>query len=334
MWNGKELKRFATMPEGAEVTGLRIEPNGTIFLNVQHPAATNVYPYNRATVGVITGFKAGDDFTPISVPTGDAMKSLQIAAGEYQVLARTGESLPNDLNNGFVGQITKAAGGTLNSCNNPDGNMFLPSTSAGTEGYLYSNWECVPGGVSKLYIKQGSDGKWTSVEGQNVDFSAVNGTQNNCNASVSPWNTALTSEEYPPDVQGEWDGWIATRDAISAHLGKTANPLDYGYIVELTPAGGEEDGIGTKVVKHYSMGRFSKEMALIMPDNKTAYFGDDGTDRVLYKYVADNAGDLSAGSLYAAKIKQDGDTLNLEWILLGQGKDADIAAEIAKLAPQ
>jgi hypothetical protein len=71
-----------------------------------------------------------------------------------------------------------------------------------------------------------------------------------------------------------------------------------------------------------------------MSDNKTAYFGDDGTDRVLYKYIADNANDLSAGSLYAAKIKQDGDTLNLEWIMLGQGKDADIAAEIAKLAPQ
>ena len=334
MWNGKELKRFATMPEGAEVTGLRIEPNGTLFLNIQHPAATNVYPYNRATVGVITGFKAGDDFTPIAVPTGDAMKSLQIAAGEYQVLARTGEAIPADLTGAFFGQITKASGGTLNTCNNPDGNMFLPATSADSEGYLYTNWECAPGGVSKLYIKQGADGKWTSIEGQTVDFSAVNGTQNNCNASVSPWNTALTSEEYPPDVQGEWDGWVSTKDAFTAHLGKAGNPLDYGYIVELTPAGGEDNGIATSVVKHYSMGRFSKEMTLVMPDSKTAYFGDDGTDRVLYKYVADTAGDLSAGSLYAAKIKQDGETLNLEWIMLGQGKDADIAAEIAKLAPQ
>ena len=113
-------------------------------------------------------------------------------------------------------------------------------------------------------------------------------------------------------MQEEWDGWVATRDGFTEQLGKAGNPLDYGYIVELTPAGGEEDGIGTLVVKHYSMGRFSKEMTLIMPDSKTAYFGDDGTDRVLYKYIADNAGDLSAGSLYAAKITQDGDTLNLE----------------------
>ena len=333
MWDGKELKRFATMPEGAEVTGLRIEPDGTIFLNVQHPSPTNVYPYNRATVGVITGFKAGDDFTAISVPSGDDMKSLQIAAGEYQVLARTGEVLPANVNGAFVGQILDATGEkTLNVCNNPDGNMFLPTNSKGTEGYLYSNWECVPGGVSKLYIQQGSDGKWTSIEGQNVDFSSVNGTQNNCNASVTPWNTALTSEEYPPDDQGEWEGWVGfSRDALAAYLGKAANPLDYGYIVELTPAGGEEDGIGTKVSKHYSMGRFSKEMALVMPDSKTAYFGDDGTDRVLYKYVADNAGDLSAGTLYAAKAVSDGEKLNLTWIELGKGNDADIAAQVETL---
>ncbi|MEP6986549.1 MAG: alkaline phosphatase PhoX, partial [Chloroflexota bacterium] len=244
MWNGKELKRFATMPEGAEVTGVRAEPNGTLFLNIQHPSATNVYPYNRATVGVITGFKAGDDFTPVSIPTGDDMKTLKLASGQYQVLARAGETLPNDTTNAFAGQITRADGGTLNTCNNPDGNMFLPTTSTGTEGYLYSNWECVPGGVSKLYIKQGSDGTWTSIEGQNVDFSSVNGTQNNCNASVTPWNTALTSEEYAPDVQEEWDAWESTKDAFSAHLGKAGNPLDYGYIVELTPAGGEDNGIG------------------------------------------------------------------------------------------
>ncbi len=76
------------------------------------------------------------------------------------------------------------------------------------------------------------------------------------------------------------------------------------------------------------MGRFSKEMALIMPDSKTAYFGDDGTDRVLYKFVADAAGDLSAGTLYAAKITQDGETLNLAWVELGKGTDADVLAAI------
>jgi len=332
MWNGKESKRFAAMPEGAEVTGLRIEPNGTISLNIQHPSATNVYPYNRATVGVITGYQAGDDFTSLAVPTGDDMKSLTLAAGTYQVLARTGEAFPGDLDGSFFGQIKTATGSTLNVCNNPDGNMFLPTNSAGTEGYLYSNWECAPGGVSKLYIKQDASGNWSAIEGQPVDFTSVNGTWNNCNASVTPWNTALTSEEYPADVQAEWEGgWLPAKDAVTEHIGHIASPLDYGYIVELTPAGGEDNGIGTTVAKHYVMGRFSKEMSLVMPDSMTAYFGDDGTDRVLYKFVADKAGDLSAGTLYAAKIKQDGETLNLEWLELGKGNDSDIAAAIRAL---
>jgi secreted PhoX family phosphatase len=328
MWDGKELKRFATMPEGAEVTGLRVEPDGTIFLNVQHPNATNIYPFNRATVGVITGFQAGDDFTAVPVPTGDDMKQLKIAAGQYEVLARTGESIPADTERAFFGEIPAADGSVLNTCNNPDGNMFLPTDSAGTQGYLYSNWECSPGGVSKLYIQQDTDGTWSSVEGSLVDFTDVNGTRNNCNASVTPWNTALTSEEYPGDVQGEYDGYYQEAPMIAQNIGHDANTLDYGYIVELTPAGGEEDGIGTVVTKHYTMGRFSHEMALVMPDSKTAYFGDDGTDRILYKFVADTAGDLSAGTLYAAKTTQDGEALNLNWIELGHSNDADIEAAI------
>ncbi len=334
MWNGKELKRFAAQPEGAEVTGLRVTDNGTIFLNVQHPNATNLYPYNRGAVGYVAEYKAGDDFKSLPVPTGDAMKRVTVAAGKHTVLARTGEAIPGTMSAAKFGDILAANGTVQNVCNNPDGNMFLPTAADGTEGYLYTNWECAPGGASKLYIKQGSDGKWTVVEGQAVDFSSVQGTWNNCNASVTPWNTALTSEEYPADVPDEWDGgWVPLVDTMAAHVGHAANPYQYGYIVELIPAGGEEDGIGTTVTKHYAMGRFSHEMALVMPDQKTAYFGDDGTDRVLYKFVADKEGDLSAGTLYAAKIKQDGETLNIDWIKLGQAKDEDIAKAVAALAP-
>jgi secreted PhoX family phosphatase len=99
--------------------------------------------------------------------------------------------------------------------------------------------------------------------------------------------------------------------------------------VELTPA-----EIGTSVAKHYVMGHSSKEQAVIMPDNKTVYMGDDGTDRILFKFVADAEGDLSAGTLYAAKINQDGDTLNLDWIELGKGNDSDVAAAIRALDAQ
>lgn len=69
-----------------------------------------------------------------------------------------------------------------------------------------------------------------------------------------------------------------------------------------------------------------------MTDLKTLYFGDDGTNTVLFKFVADEAGDLSAGTLYAAKATQnDDESFGLEWIELGKGNDDDIAEAIATL---
>src|SRR6185369_11793176 len=137
---------------------------------------------------------------------------------------------------------------------------------------------------------------WTVTSGQMVDFLPVNGTESNCGASVTSWGTAMTSEEYPPDNDEDWQYWLEEQAAgLTAFTGKTANPFDIGYNVELIPGAD-----GTQVVKHYAMGRFSKEVGVVMPDNKTVYFGDDGTDRVMFKFVADTAKDLSAGTLYAA----------------------------------
>ena len=85
-----------------------------------------------------------------------------------------------------------------------------------------------------------------------------------------------------------------------------------------------------EVITHYSMGRFSHELAEVMPDRKTAYFGDDGSYTMLFMYVADKAGDLSAGSLYAAKWNQTsasdvrGGSADLTWIKLGSATDAEI----------
>jgi len=105
---------------------------------------------------------------------------------------------------------------------------------------------------------------------------------------------------------------------------------NYGYIHETTV-----DSAGkTKVVKHYSMGRSSKELADVMPDNKTAYMGDDGSYTMLFMYVADTAKDLSAGTLYAAKWSQTSEPTdravkaNLTWVKLGHATDAEVKALI------
>ena len=327
MWNGTDLKRFATVPAGAEVTGLHIAADGTLFMNVQHPDDTNPEPYNMGTVGVFKGYVAGDDFEGLPVPAeGEVADQVMVAAGEYQILGRVGDPFPGS--DTAFGSIIAHDGTVLNVCNDPDGNMFLPSEAG--KGWLYSNLECGVGGVSKLWIERDADGNWSATQGEMVDFVPVNGTGNNCGASVTPWNTGLTSEEYPPDNEEDWQYWVEEQGAgLEALTGNPANPFDLGYNVELTPTDN-----GTQVTKHYAMGRFSKEVGVVMPDNRTVYFGDDGTDRVLFKFVADNAGDLSAGTLYAAKVTQDGDTLNLEWIELGQGNDAAIYDAIRELDSQ
>ncbi len=328
MWDGEALHRFATLPMGAEVTGFYATADDTIFFNVQHPSGMNVHPFNRGVVGVVNGFKATESFEPLPVPSGADMHRVMVAAGEYQVLARVGELIPHDIYGQRFGQVNRLDGTLQNVCNNPDGNMFLPTNEQATEGYLYTNYECQPGAVSKLYIRNNGE-RWEVLEGENVDFSSVKGTWNNCGASVTPWNTGLTSEEYEP--LASQDAWRDNVAPMTDYLGEQANPYDYGYIVELMP---DPDGetVGTLVQKRYAMGRFSHEMAAIAPDGKTAYFGDDGTGVVFFKFVADEAGDLSAGTLYAAKVTQKPDnSFDLTWIKLGSGNDDEIAEAIAEM---
>lgn len=331
MWDGTSLKRFASFPSGAEVTGLRILADGTLFLNVQHPNGTNAYPFNRGTIGIVTGYKAGASFTPVGVPTGDDTKRLIIASGEYQVLGRAGNNIPGT--DQVFGQVTNADGSLVSTCNNPDGNMFLPTLTDNSEGYLYTNWECAPGGISKMYIRRNAQGQWASVEGENVDMKSVGGTQSNCNASVTPWGTALSGEEYPADVASEWPYWAETSDAFKKLLGAESkpNPYMYGYAIEVKPGGGDGVPLESQITKHYAMGRQSWEMALVLPDRKTVYSGNDGTDRIMTKFVADKEGDLSAGTIYAAKFIQDGEALNIQWIELGHGNDKDIKQAIDAL---
>lgn len=82
----------------------------------------------------------------------------------------------------------------------------------------------------------------------------------------------------------------------------------------------------------FAMGRYSHENAVVMPDRKTVYLTDDGTDTVFFKFIADVAGNLGAGTLYAAKITQHGapgadpaqTDLGIDWIELAHGTNAQI----------
>lgn len=320
-WDGKKLERFATVPTGAEITGIIVTPGGDVMFNVQHPTSLSKFPYNRGIVGIVNGFKANDSFKEVAVPTGDDIYDVKVAKGDYQVIKRVGEPIPNDLYGQRFGQVNRLDGSTKEMCNHPDGNMFLPITASGDEAYLYTNFECRPGNNSRVYMKRNGD-HWDVLDGENVSFDSVNGTWNNCNASVTPWRTGLTSEEYEPvAVKGGWQKNVAD---MTDYLGKQANPYDYGFPVELIPDPKGESA-ATKVVKHYAMGRLSYEMSYVLDDKKTVYSGDDGTDVILSKFVADEPGDLSAGTIYAAKVTQKPDeSFDIKWIELGRTKSADV----------
>ncbi|WP_158555952.1 Ig-like domain-containing protein [Peribacillus glennii] len=222
-----------------------------------------------------------------------------------------------------------------NSLLNPiDGKLYMVThyeydtiDAAGKSAY-----GLVPASMSLTTLDQDKKtGELKPTEVKKIDFSAVNGLWIPCNGSTSPWNTHLGSEEYEPDARSfEFDPASSARTWTESfaelYFGdkSKANPYFYGYIPEIKV---KKNG-KTKVEKHYSTGRFSHEVMKMMPDNRTAFFGDDGGYTTMFMYVAEKAEDLSAGTLYAAKFNQTGaekgGSGNLEWIKLGNSKDEEI----------
>merc|ERR1719343_1418536 len=84
------------------------------------------------------------------------------------------------------------------------------------------------------------------------------------------------------------------------------------------------------------MGRKSGELAFIMPDRKTAYMTDDGTNTFLSVFVADVAEDLSAGHLFCARVAQTsherGGQFDIEWVDMGHAKESDVFAAVFESA--
>ncbi|MDK9702708.1 MAG: DUF839 domain-containing protein [Sulfuritalea sp.] len=174
-------------------------------------------------------------------------------------------------------------------------------------------------------------GALTATQMANIDMSGIGGLWIPCAASLTPWNTHLAGEEYEPNARQFEHEPLESMNLYLGTPGKTAgeggaNPYRYGHLVEArVDAGGT-----AKVVKRYAMGRLATELADVMPDERTAYMGDDGRDTMLFMFVADQARDLSAGTLYAAKWEQrsadNGGSANLKWVRLGHAHEAEIKA--------
>ncbi len=200
-----------------------------------------------------------------------------------------------------------------------------------------SQYGLLPSPIAVLTLDQDqSTGKLSLVKYHNVDTSSVHGLWITCGASLSPWNTHLSSEEYEPNAP--FIDSDAGFKAFSKNLfgsETAANPYHYGHLPEVTV---NPDGTGS-IKKHYCMGRISHELVQVMPDNRTVLMGDDYTNGGMFMFIANKEKDLSAGTLYVAKyapgfsIDPAAAGAPISWIKIGSATSAEIEKMADTLKP-
>ena len=209
----------------------------------------------------------------------------------------------------------------------PGGGVYsVGGTSNGLYGLLPS-----PIGVTTL-SQDKTTGELTPVYYHSVNTTPVHGLWITCASSLSPWNTHLSSEEYPPDAAALSGAALTSFQAFSNNFfsdATLANPYHYGHVPEVTV---KPDGTAS-IKKHYCLGRISREKVQVMPDNKTVIMGDDATSAGMFMFVADVAGDLSSGTLYAAQVTETdatkrsvGGAFSIGFIKLGHASSSQIEA--------
>lgn len=319
-----------------------------------------------------TGMAAPSLTNPAAMASTTVGSSLQVSLNDgstrayklaYQPFFITGDRVPDGqggttLAGGYVDIlnrpiIDKSVSGKerqfFSDC--PDGTSLLQLPKATVKGiqgnalfavvqFEYTNadqggadtYGILPSPIAVLTLDQDpATGKLGLVKYHNVDTSQAQGLWITCGSSLSPWNTHLSSEEYEPDAPFVADN--KQFKAFSKNLfgdEGVANPYHYGHLPEVTV---NPDGTGS-LVKHYCLGRISHELVQVMPDNRTVLMGDDYTNSGLFVFIADKEKDLSAGTLYVAKLRSGlsidpADAgVSLSWIRLGHAT----SAEIEKLA--
>ena len=205
-----EIERFASTALGAEVTGQFMTQAGTLFFSLQHPSRMNPAPFNSGGIGYVSGynFYEHDGFDELSVPnTNEEQSKVRVANGEYVLLAQEGDNIANNEDLGMPVTpegfgVEEFAGSRYTDFGyTPDMNQFVPTNDGGTEGLLFTNFESSPCNVTRMPISQNDDGEWhadleNTINLANTEaFRDVGGTRINCYGDLSPWNTAISSEE-------------------------------------------------------------------------------------------------------------------------------------------
>jgi hypothetical protein len=253
-------------------------------------------------------------------------------------LLRSGQSVGYEPHHVFGQQLDDSGKPVLTEDGSPlisNSNDFSSLLSVSGTLFSIAQFDERPGAVYLTRLEQSQlTGALSAVSTRAVDLQDIHGLWSPRGGMVTPWNTHLGGEDAEPDAAhgGESAASMAPYFGGGSQLGGNAsepNPYFYGFPVEYQVLNG---GSGVGVVKHYSMGRFAHALSYVLPDRKTVYQSDDGTNVGFFLYVADTAGDLSSGRLFALKWKQTsapGSTelgeADVNWILLGHAHDGDIS---------
>ncbi|WP_339700595.1 alkaline phosphatase PhoX [uncultured Marixanthomonas sp.] len=224
--------------------------------------ATTV-PCETGTIGCFTSIE----------PTGQTPKMIIADDHRFQLIVKQGD--PYTTGVGTVG-------------GNNDFTGYIPIEDSSTGGYVAINHETTPGGVTIADVNLNDNTLlWEVTQTQPVDFfnNALVTTTRNCSGGITPWGTIITAEESTNGGDINADGY-----------------QDVGWLVEIDPATAEVVDYGNGQEKLWAMGRMKHENVVVSHDLKTAYFGEDGGTDCVYKFVANNPGDLSSGSLYVLKL--------------------------------
>ena len=230
---------------------------------------------------------------------------------------------------------------------------FSSLLQLGDKLFNITQFEDSPGAMYLSKLSQDDKGRLHVDDIEAIDWSQWGGLWNPCAGSVTPWQSHLGSEEYAPDARitetyryisdmydnerlflryFDIDVYNPADNATEWQaIEQIWSPYRYGFVTEV-----KVDAQGRYTTqKHYAMGRASIEMAKIMPDHRTVYYSDDGTNVGFFMFVADKAADFSAGRLYALRwhqtspASQGAGEADISWIDLGHASKTQIDQALA-----
>jgi len=175
--------------------------------------------------------------------------------------------------------------------------------------------------VGTIYLTS-LDDAGQAIDTAALDLSSVGGVSAPGVLKKTRWDTLLLSESARVDGRNA-ERFEVEFSSYFKNNRELVNPYHYGWLAEviLLNARGE-----AKLIKNFAPGRLSATDLLVMPDNRTFYFLDSAG--YVYLFVADEAGSLANGELYAV----DRQGQRIRNVLLGKGSALRLKLKLKRIS--